>query len=45
MSLLGASLLVGSAVLWTQANEHAIWQAPVAAVIGLIAFVAGWPKR
>jgi len=43
--LLGSSLLVGSAVLWTQASEHSLWQAPVAAVIGLLAFVAGWPKR
>ncbi|RAO74597.1 ubiquinone biosynthesis regulatory protein kinase UbiB [Dyella jiangningensis] len=43
--LLGASLLVGSAVLWTQASEHAVWHAAAAGVAGLLAFVAGWPRR
>ena len=45
LGLLGASLLIGSAVLWTQASEHGIWHATVIGVAGLVAFAAGWPRR
>jgi ubiquinone biosynthesis protein len=43
--LLGGSLLIGSAVLWTQAAQHGMWPASVAGAAGLLAFFAGWPRR
>ena len=43
--LLGASLLIGSAALWTQASEHGVWLASACSVAGLLSFVAGWPRR
>lgn len=43
--LLGGALLVSATLLWTQAPEHGMWLPIAAAVAGLFAFVAGWPKR
>ena len=43
--LLGSSLLIGSAVLWTQAAEHGIWPSLAAAVLGVMVFAIGWPRR
>ena len=43
--LLGASLLVASAVLWTQAAEQGVWHATAIGIAGLLSFAAGWPRR
>lgn len=43
--LLGGSLLIGAAVMWTQASQHGAWPAAIAATAGLLAFFAGWPRR
>jgi ubiquinone biosynthesis protein len=43
--LLGSSLLIGSAVLWTQASQQGPWPAVVTGVIALLAFSIGWPRR
>ncbi len=43
--LLGGSLLIGAAVMWTQASQHGAWPAAIAAMAGLLAFFAGWPRR
>ncbi len=43
--LLGGSLLIASAVLWTQAAEQGIWHVVATGVAGLFAFAAGWPRR
>ncbi|MDI3262914.1 MAG: ubiquinone biosynthesis regulatory protein kinase UbiB [Fulvimonas sp.] len=44
-SLLGASLLIGAALLWTQPAPHPTWPAALAALAGVLAFLAGWPRR
>ncbi|WP_114241441.1 ubiquinone biosynthesis regulatory protein kinase UbiB [Dyella sp. C9] len=43
--LLGGSLLLSSAALWTQSAEHGVWPAAIAASLGLLVFAAGWPRR
>jgi ubiquinone biosynthesis protein len=43
--LLGSSLLIGGAVLWTQATVHGEWPAAAAATAGVLAFLMGWPRR
>jgi ubiquinone biosynthesis protein len=43
-SLLGASLLIGAALLWTLAPQHGPWPPLGAAVAGLLAFACGWPR-
>ena len=44
--LLGGSLLVCAALLWTLAGPgQSPWPSFMAASAGLIAFVAGWPRR
>jgi len=42
--LLGASLLIGAALLWTLAPQHGPWPPLGAGVAGLLAFVIGWPR-
>jgi ubiquinone biosynthesis protein len=42
--LLGASLLVCAALVGTLA-PRGMWPAVAMAVAGLVAFVAGWPRR
>jgi len=44
-SVLGGALLVCATLLWTQAPQHGVWPAIVAAAAGVVAFAAGWPKR
>ena len=44
-SLLGSSLLIAASVLWTLAPQHGAWPPLLAAVAGVLAFVAGWPRR
>jgi ubiquinone biosynthesis protein len=44
-NLLGASLLIGAALLWSPSSAHAPWPAVAAAIIGVLAFAAGWPRR
>jgi ubiquinone biosynthesis protein len=43
--LLGGSLFIGAALLWTLAPQHAIWLPLGTAGAGLLAFVYGWPRR
>ncbi|MHA6205873.1 ubiquinone biosynthesis regulatory protein kinase UbiB [Dyella soli] len=43
-ALLGASLLVSCAVLWSQGTLGA-WPPALTGVAGLVAFAAGWPRR
>ncbi|MEO7068674.1 MAG: ubiquinone biosynthesis regulatory protein kinase UbiB [Rhodanobacter sp.] len=43
-SLLGSSLLIGAALLWTLNSQHTPWPALAAAVAGLLSFVIGWPR-
>ncbi|WP_430392124.1 ubiquinone biosynthesis regulatory protein kinase UbiB [Dyella sp. 20L07] len=43
--LLGGSLLIGSAVLWTQVSTQGTWPAALIAVAGLLSFALGWPRR
>jgi ubiquinone biosynthesis protein len=43
-SLLGSSLLVGAALLWTLSSPHEVWPALLAGVVGLLAFAVGWPR-
>jgi ubiquinone biosynthesis protein len=42
--LLGAALLIGSALLGTLAPQHGIWPPLCAGITGLLAFVLGWPR-
>ncbi|WEN16812.1 ubiquinone biosynthesis regulatory protein kinase UbiB [Rhodanobacter sp. AS-Z3] len=42
--LLGSSLLIGSALLWTLAPQHGPWPAIGAGIAALLAFVLGWPR-
>jgi len=42
--LLGASLLVCAALIGTLA-PRGTWPAAVTAIAGVLAFVAGWPRR
>jgi ubiquinone biosynthesis protein len=42
--LLGSSLLIGAALLWTMSAPHAVWPALAAGVAALLAFVVGWPR-
>jgi len=42
--LLGASLLIGAALLWTLAPQHGIWPPLCAGIAGLLAFAIGWPR-
>ena len=44
-SLLGGSLLLGAALLWTLAPQHGAWPPLACAGAGLLAFVAAWPRR
>ncbi|HWU75194.1 MAG TPA: ubiquinone biosynthesis regulatory protein kinase UbiB [Rhodanobacter sp.] len=43
-SLLGSSLLISAALLWTLAPQHGIWPPSVTGFAGLVAFVACWPR-
>jgi ubiquinone biosynthesis protein len=42
--MLGSSLLICAAVVGTLA-PHGMWPAVAAAVLGVVAFIAGWPRR
>jgi ubiquinone biosynthesis protein len=43
-SLLGSSLLIAAALLWTLAPQQGIWPATVTGVAGLLSFAIGWPR-
>lgn len=43
--LLGGSLLASSAILWSQATTLGMWPPAITAVVGALAFLAGWPRR
>jgi ubiquinone biosynthesis protein len=43
-SLLGGSLLIGAALLWTMATQHGHWPPLCVGVAGLLAFAIGWPR-
>ncbi|WP_428992139.1 ubiquinone biosynthesis regulatory protein kinase UbiB [Luteibacter yeojuensis] len=42
--MLGSSLLICAALVGTLA-PHGVWPAVAAAVLGVVAFIAGWPRR
>ncbi|MGC1547929.1 MAG: ubiquinone biosynthesis regulatory protein kinase UbiB [Rhodanobacter sp.] len=44
-SLLGSSLLIASALLWTLAPQHGLWPPLISGAAGLLAFAFGWPRR
>ncbi|THD06360.1 ubiquinone biosynthesis regulatory protein kinase UbiB [Rhodanobacter lindaniclasticus] len=43
-SLLGSTLLIGAALLWTLAPQHGIWPPLGAGFAGLLVFAIGWPR-
>ena len=43
--LLGSTLLIGAALLWTLAAGRGAWLPLGTAVAGLLAFAMGWPRR
>ncbi|WP_158880702.1 ubiquinone biosynthesis regulatory protein kinase UbiB [Rhodanobacter sp. L36] len=43
-SLLGSSLLISAALLWTLSTSHHLWPASLATIAGLLAFAIGWPR-
>ncbi|WP_049620760.1 ubiquinone biosynthesis regulatory protein kinase UbiB [Frateuria defendens] len=43
--LLGGSLLLGAALLWTLAPQHGAWPPLAAATGGVLAFALAWPRR
>ncbi|KGI79085.1 ubiquinone biosynthesis regulatory protein kinase UbiB [Oleiagrimonas soli] len=42
--LVGATLVLGAALVWSLAPQHGPWIPGVAAGLGLLAFVASWPR-
>ncbi|MDE2248073.1 MAG: ubiquinone biosynthesis regulatory protein kinase UbiB [Xanthomonadaceae bacterium] len=44
-SLLGSSLLVAAALLWTLAPQHGAWPPLGMAIAAALAFAIGWPRR
>ena len=43
-ALLGSTLLIGAALLWTLAPQQGFWPPLCAAVAGLLSFAIGWPR-
>jgi len=43
-ALLGSTLLIGAALLWTLAPQQGSWPPLCAAVAGLLSFAIGWPR-
>ena len=43
-SLLGSSLLIAAALLWTLNPQHTPWPALSTGIAGLLAFAMGWPR-
>jgi ubiquinone biosynthesis protein len=43
--LLGGSLLLGAALLWSLAPQHGAWLPLLAGAAGLLAFARTWPRR
>lgn len=43
--LLGGTLVVSAALLWSMAPQHGVWPPLCLGAAGVLAFVVGWPRR
>ncbi|MGB3463320.1 MAG: ubiquinone biosynthesis regulatory protein kinase UbiB [Rhodanobacter lindaniclasticus] len=43
-SLLGSTLMIAAALLWTLAPGHGAWPPAITGVAGLLSFAIGWPR-